>query len=378
MSKRRGNNEGSIYHRKDGLWCAQVSLEGRRLTKYAKSQKECREWIKELLAKIDSGLTFEGTQLTLERYLELWMSGKEISRRPRTVIQYRQIAQTHILPLLGNIRIKDITPGHIKQLYSIKHDEGAGARTLQIIHAVLHVALKQAVREGLLGRNPVDAVDRPKVERSEMQILDEEQSRQFLIAASGSIFEAVFYLALTTGMRQGELLGLKWSDVDWEKGSLFIRRQLQQIEGKGYALMPPKTKAGRRRIKLGRAMMGQLEKHRRGQELAKAFAGARWQENDLIFPTTVGTPLDHKRVTKEFKDLLKKAGLPNIRFHDLRHTSISIQLEMGTPLNTVQHRSGHSRPSVTADVYAHVMQGSQNEAAEKIEELIVPIAVKLQ
>jgi len=378
MARRRGNNEGSLYHRNDGLWCAQVTLEARRLTKYGKTQKECRDWIKETLNKIDSGLTYEGSQMTLAKFVEMWLSSKELSRRPRTVFQYRQVTSTHILPVMGGMKIKDIAPSHIKQLYAIKHEEGTGARTLQIIHAVLHCALKQAVREGLLGRNPVDAIERPKVEQIEFNIFNEEQSRQFLKEASGSTFEAVFYLALTTGMRQGEMLGLKWSDVDWEKGMLHVQRQLQQVERKGYALVPPKTKAGRRQIKLGQVMLEQLMAHRKRQEQVKAFAGNRWQEQDLIFPTTIGTPLDHKRVTKEFKELLKKAGLPEMRFHDLRHTSISLMLEMGTPLNTVQRRAGHSKASVTADIYGHAMVGSQNEAAEKIESLVVPIAVKLQ
>ena len=214
MARRRSNNEGSIYRRKDGLWCAQVTLEGRRLTKYGKTQKECRAWIKETLNKIDMGLTYEGSLMTLEKFVEMWLAGKELSKRPRTVFQYRKTVDTHILPLLGKMRIKHILPAHIKQLYARKRDEGTGARTLQIIHAVLHCALKQAVREGLLGRNPVDAIERPRVEQTEFSIFTEEQSRHFLTTASGSTFEAVYYLALTTGMRQGELLGLKWSDRD--------------------------------------------------------------------------------------------------------------------------------------------------------------------
>ena len=152
--------------------------------------------------------------------------------------QYRQIARQHILPVLGRMRLQDIQPAHIKQLYALKQKEGRGARTIQLIHAVLHNALKQAVREGLLGRNPVSAVERPKVEQSEMRIFNEEQIQQFLIAASGSSFEAVYYLALATGMREGELLGLKWSDIDWNKGVLFVQRQLQQISGQGYVFIP--------------------------------------------------------------------------------------------------------------------------------------------
>jgi integrase len=378
MARRRGNNEGGIYQRKDGLWCGQVSLGGRRLTKYGKSQKEVRQWIKEMLTKIDGGLTYEGTEITLERFIEIWLSGKELSRRPKTVLQYRQIATQHILPIMGKMRLQDIQSMHVKQLYTLKKEEGRGDRTVQLIHSTLHNALKQAVREGILGRNPVAAVERPKVEQAEMQTLDEEQSRQFLIAASGSTFEAVYYLALTTGMREGELLGLKWSDLDWNKSVLFVQRQLQQIKGKGYVLVPPKTKAGRRQIKVGPGTLKQLEAHRNRQELDKAVAGARWQENDLIFPTTIGTLLDYKRVTSEFKRILKRAGLPDIRFHDLRHTSLSSLLDMGTPINTVQRRAGHSKASTTVNVYGHSTTRSQDEAAEKIEEWITPIAVELQ
>ncbi len=379
MARRRGNHEGSLYfHKTRGRWCAQVSLEGRRLTKYGKKQQDCRDWIKETLAKIDGGLTFDGTQITLERFIETWLNGKELSRRAKTVLQYRQIANQHILPLIGHMRLQDIQPGHIKQLYAMKREEGRGARTVQLIHAVLHNVLKQAARERILGRNPLDAVERPKVEQAEMQILNEEQSRQFLFAASGSLFEAIFFLALVTGMREGELLGLKWSDVDWDKRTLFVQRQLQLLPGQGYVFVPPKTKSGRRQIQLGQGALQQLQNHRRQQQAVKNEAGDRWQENDLIFPTTIGTPLDNKRVWNEFKRILKRAGLPEIRFHDLRHTSISSLLDMGLPINTVQRRAGHSLASTTVNIYGHVMAHSQEEAAEKIEEWMTPIAVKLQ
>jgi len=378
MAKKRGNHEGSIYRRKDGRWCAQVSLQGRRLTKYAKTQSECRAWIKEMLQQIDAGLSFEGTHVTLARFVGTWLDGKELSRRPKTVQQYRQIARQHILPVLGRMRLQDIQPAHIKQLYALKQKEGRGARTIQLIHAVLHNALKQAVREGLLGRNPASAVERPKVEQSEMRIFNEEQIQQFLIAASGSSFEAVYYLALATGMREGELLGLKWSDIDWNKGVLFVQRQLQQISGQGYVFSPPKTRSGRRKIKVGSVTLKQLEAHQERQTLEKAVAGERWQEHDLVFPTTLGTPLDHKRVRNEFKSILKQAGLPAIRFHDLRHTSLNALLDMGLPVNTVQGRAGHAKPSTTVNIYGHATARLQTEAAEKIEELITPVQIKLQ
>jgi integrase len=378
MSRRRGNNEGSLYQRKDGLWCAQVSLEGRGLTKYAKTQKECRGWIKETIAKIDGGLTFEATLITVERFFELWLNGKELSRRPGTVENYRKITNSYILPKLGQMRLQDLTPTSITQLYLLLKEEGKGARSVQAVHVILHCALKQAVREGLLSRNPVDAVDRPRVEQTENQILTEEQARQLLTAASASLYETVFYLALVSGMRKGELLGLKWSDLDLTKGTLHVQRQLQCIKPDGYVLVPPKTKAGKRPIKLGQGMLAQLEKHRMNQELLKSAAGEKWQENNLIFTSSIGTFMDQSRVSKEFKRLLAKANLPDLRFHDLRHTSLSLLLENGTPVNTVQQRAGHSKASVTVDIYGHAMAGSQNQAADRIDELVTPIAVKLQ
>lgn len=379
MTRKRANNEGTIYfHATRQRWCAQITLEGRRLTHYAATQRECRDWVRETLVKIDNGMTYDATKITLGQFMEMWMNGKELSRAPRTVFQYRKVYRQHIETTIGKVRMKDLRPTHLKQLYTSKKEEGRGARTLQVIHAVLHCALKQAVKEGLLGRNPADAVDRPRVVQSEFQIFTEEQSRQFLIAAAGSPFETLYYLALTTGMRQGELLGLKWSDLDWNKSFLLVQRQLLFIEHKGNTMVPPKTRAGRRQIKLGHGMLEKLMHHKQEQEFQKADAGDRWQDNDLIFPSSIGTPLDKFRLSHEFKKLIRSAGLPDIRFHDLRHTSISFLLDMGTPLNTVQRRAGHAKASTTADIYGHALARSQEEAAEKIEEVVLPIAVKLQ
>ena len=187
----------------------------------------------------------------------------------------------------------------------------------------------------------------------------------------------LIYIALMTGMREGELLGMKWPDVDWEKSQVYIQRQLQRIKGQGSVLVPPKTKAGRRQIMLGQGTVERLAAHKREQELMKAAMEKRWEENDLIFPNILGKPMASENMLTEFKRLLKKNGLPMIRFHDLRHTSISFLLDIGTPVNTVQQRAGHSKASVTTDTYGHSMVRSEREAAERIEEMLTPVAVKL-
>jgi integrase len=378
MARRRGNNEGSIYKRKDGRWCAQVSLSGRRITKYGKTQRECREWVKQTLDKIEHGLTFEGTQLSLERYMEGWLSGKELSRRPSTVVNYRRYLDLYILPALGRMRLQAILPVHIRQLYLRMQLEGKGARTIQLVHVTLRCAFAQAVKEGLLGHNPLDAVERPKVETKQFQIFTEEQARTFVSAARGHPYETLFYLALTTGMRKGEVLGLMWTDVNWEKATLRVERQLQPVYNGGGALAPTKTRAGRRQIKLGKGAMAMLEAHRQRQENARLLAGDRWQEHGMIFTTGIGTYINQSKVSQEFKRILRENGLPDIRFHDLRHTSISLLLDMGMPVNTVQSRAGHSKASVTTDIYGHAMARSQEQAARMIEEIVTPLTNELQ
>ena len=379
MANKRLNNEGTIYYREDRKqWCAQVSLDGRRLTKYARSQRECRDWVKETQTKIGFGLTFSGTQVTLAKFMVNWLDGKELSNRPQTVSAYRALVRQHIMPLMGEMRLQDIQPAHLKQLYLSKKEEGRGARTVQVIHMVMHAVLRQAVKEGILGRNPADAVQRPKVETAERHILTEEQAQQLIIATENTRYGMLIYMALVTGMREGELLGLKWSDLDWTKGQLYIQRQLQMKKVNGSVMVPPKTKAGVRHIKLGPGTLGRLASHREQQELMKNCNQARWVENGLIFPNTLGKPMSSKTMYLEYKRLLKEIGLPDITFHALRHTALSIMLDMGTPVNTVQKWAGHSKASVTTDTYGHSMAHAENAVAARLEELLTPVAVKLQ
>ena len=226
MASKRGNNEGSIYKRRDGRWCAQVSLNGRRVTKYAKTQKECRDWVNQTLDKIDHGLTFDGAQISLAQYMESWLAGKALARRPSTVRNYRKYMNLYILPALGRMRLQAITPAHIRQLYLQMQMESRGERTIQLVHVTLHCAYAQAVKEGLVGHNPLDADERPKVETKRFEIFTEKQARTFMAAAKGHPLEALFFLALTTSMRKGEILGLMWTDVDWKKNVLRVERQL--------------------------------------------------------------------------------------------------------------------------------------------------------
>jgi len=223
-----------------------------------------------------------------------------------------------------------------------------------------------------------EAVDRPKVEQAEFQVLNEDQAQQFLIACTGSEFESVFYLALTTSMRQGELLGLKWSDLDWQRGTIRVQRQVQRVKGQGNVFMTPKTSAGRRTIQLGEEILQSLRSHHTQQQIVKAFAGKRWLDLDLIFPSNLGTALCSELLLQEFKALLKKAGVKPIRFHDLRHSYASLALNHGIPPLIVSKVLGHSKPSTTLDIYGHLIPVYQDEVARLMDELVTPIPVKLK
>ena len=374
MSK-NGQNEGSIYQRKDGSWSSQVSIEGRRLTKYFKTRKEANEWRQEILRQKKNGLSLAGATAQMSEFLANWLATAKTSVRIKTYQQYEQVVRIHILPTVGRIKLEAITPNVIQALYNKKQHQNASVRTVRLIHSVLHRALHQAVMWQLIGWNPADAVVQPKLVRKEMKVLSDTQVRNLLLASKGTRYEALFQIAVTTGLREGEILGLKWSDVDWKSKQIQVVRQAQRINKVGLVFSEPKSAAGRRCIQLGVSMMDKLREHMELQNLERQFQGDKWIENDLIFPSTIGTLKDPRNLIKVFKQYLKKAGLPEIRFHDLRHTAATLMLQMGTHPKIVQERLGHSDISLTLNTYSHVMPSMQEEVATKMDEMLTLIDV---
>lgn len=374
MSKKRGQGEGSIYKRKDGSWSAQVSIQGKRVSKYFKTQREGLDWLQQIRNQIQAGLTFSGAQLPLSEFLQQWLGSIRESIKTKTLFQYAQIIRDHIIPRLGKIKLKDLRPDQIQSLYNEKLDAGTSSRTVILIHAVLHRALKHALKQGILGRNPTDAVNRPRFRRREMKTLSDTQVRTLLLAVKDTRFEAFFWIAIVTGLRQGELLGLRWSDLNWQSRRLQVQRQLQRIKG-GHEFTDPKSTAGKRMIVLGEGTMMKLQRHLNILMQEKQQVGANWKENDLIFPSTVGTPWDHRNMYRFFKYFLMVSGLPDIRFHDLRHTAATLMLQQGVHPKVVQERLGHADITLTLNTYSHVLPSMQEDVAEKLDELLTPIDV---
>jgi integrase len=375
-NKRRGNSEGSLQQRPNGRWRVQVSIQGKRLSFSAKTRSECQQWLKNTQKQIDAGLTFAGAQQTLLEYLEGWLVSIKPTIRPHTWLQYRSGVLIHITPVLGNITLKDLQADKIQQFYEFKLKSGAGKRTVEILHSILHKALKQAVKMGTIGRNPTDATTPPRPVEKEMKFLDESQVSQLLLAAKGDRNEALYYLAIATGLRQSELLGLQWSDLDWQKHTLTVQRQAKR-EGRNEGYFAPlKTRASRRTLVLGKKMIERLREHYDRQRY-EIQSEKNWKNLDLIFPSIVGTPQYQHNLYCRFLDLVERAGLPRIRFHDLRHAAASLMLNHGVPVIIVSRRLGHSKVSITLDIYGHMFPEMQNEAAEMIDDLITPVEVEI-
>jgi integrase len=377
MAKRRGSGEWSISKEPSGNYRAQVSLNGERISKTFKSKEECKSWIRSMLNRKDQGLTHGAGRITVVEYLTGWFEAYKSHLRPKTESEYGRYIRQYIVPELGVMRLRDLSPSRINAFYIEIRRRGVGDRTRKFIHQVLHVALNSAVREGLLSRNPASDAVMLQYEHAEMKFLDENQVAQFLITAKGNRLEALYLLAVKTGMRQAELMGLKWEDIDWTKGTLRVQRQLQYFSRDKVVFSEPKTKAGRRIIYLGESTVQTLRAHLERQTQEKAFAGDRWKEYDLVFSSTIGTPLFQRNLLRDFKIILESAGLPKIRFHDLRHSAATLMLTNNIPLIVVSKILGHSKPSITLDIYSHLVTHGQMEAARIMDTVGTPIQIDL-
>ena len=381
MSKKRGNGEGSIHRRKDGGWCAQYTVytaNGRkRKTLYGRTRAEVAAKLAKALSDREGGIIFDADSLRLGDYLQRWLEdSKKGSVKRVTYEGYARQVRNHLVPTLGRIKLKALTPAHLRGLYREKTETGLSARTVGYIHATIHNALEQAVKDGLVPRNVADAVKPPQLCKEEIQPLTPAQTKTLLEAVGGETiggnrFEALYVLAVTAGLRQGELLGLKWEDIALDRGLLQVRRTLSSTKGGEPVFSDPKTARGRRSVKLTARAVEALKRHRGRQLEEREEVAGLWQNHGLVFPTQVGTPMSrHNLVARSFKPLLKRAGLPEIRFHDLRHTCATLMLAVGANPKVAQETLGHANVTITLDTYSHLLPNMQDEVAEKVNELL--------
>ncbi|OGN90246.1 MAG: hypothetical protein A2Y88_04935 [Chloroflexi bacterium RBG_13_48_10] len=376
MAKRRTAGEGTINQLPSGSWRAQVSLRGRRLSYTGKSQQAARDWIRKIQAQIEQGLTYDDSHATVGIFMEGWLATKKLQLRISSAEQYTRICRVFIEPNLGSQRLKNLSPGKVQEFYDRLGNLGTGIRTIRLVHVLLHMCLEHAKNLGLIGNNPAQHCKVAKGQKVEMKIWDEDQVNKFLDFIRGHKNENLYHLALATGMRRGELLGLQWKDVDWVKQRIMVRRQCFNPEGGGYIFQPPKTDLGLRSVRLGLGTIECLRRQLKNIDLMRQFSREKWEEHDLVFPAINGKPLFGNNITQEFQQLLKQAGLPKIRFHDCRHTAASIMLGYGISPTIVAGMLGHSIATLL-NTYTHFIPDMQDEAARIMDEVTSSIAVDL-
>ena len=374
---KRGNNEGSITRLKDGRYQARYTVQTPTGTKrkavYGKTRKDAAEKLTEAMAARDKGIVVDDKNLTVGEYLDNWLTDAVRGTiRESTYSRDAYLVTNHVRPTLGRIKLKSVNAMHLQRLYRDRLDSGLSGSTVQKIHHVLHKALSQAVRWNLVPRNVADDVKAPTPTKKEMHPLSAEQARRLLATARDDRLEALYVLAIHTGMRRGELLALRWEDVDLEAVNPLVRiRRTITRKGSGgsYAFGEPKTKNSRRTIQLTRQAVEALRSHRArqaGEKLASP-AGPLYKDQGLVFAGEGGGLINPSNLrNRSFMPLLERSGLGNqkITFHDLRHTCASLLFQKNIHPKFVQELLGHASVAITLDTYSHMLPGMGGEAAD--------------
>jgi len=377
-SKRRANGEGSVYQRaSDGRWVAQVTYwEGgqtRRAYDYAKTQREALKALQRLRQQLEQGLPPAPERLTVAQYCEQWYEANAARLRPTTARRYQQLIAHQITPHLGRTRLSQLTPIAVEAWLRRLAQQQLAPRTLQQCRAVLRRILQDAVRDGLCARNAA-ALARPvPVPPPATSAWTPDEAQRFLRATSDHWLWPLFALTLSLGLRQGEALGLAWEDVDLDAGLVVVRWQLQQVNGQ-WQRLPPKSQQSRRALPLPPLAVQALQRQRAQQQQWREAAGSEWRGNPwrLAFTTHLGTPLSARNVTRAFHQLCQQAGVPRIRFHDLRHSTATLLLQAGVDLKTVSAILGHSQLSVTSDYYVHITSALTQPALARLSQVLQP------
>lgn len=373
--QRRGNGEGAIYQRdSDGKWCASVDLglvNGKRKRKviYGKTRKEVADKLKALHRDQAAGINLTPQQQTVKQFLETWLE-ETVKRqvRVRTYDKYVQDVTHHLVPALGQLQLTRLTPDHVQKLLNHLSDNGLSHNSVRNVRAALRCALNQALRYGYVMRNVAVLVDIPGKVTFKPQPLTYEQAQLLLATVKGDRLAALYRIALGLGPRKGEILGLRWEDVDLVGATIRISGSLQRQNGH-LERSATKTEASVRTIALPLRLVNALKRHRERQETERK-AAANWTESGMVFTSRIGTPLSPESLTEHFKALLEKAGLPKtVRFHDLRHTCATLMIKQGVHPRVVMEILGHSQISTTMNTYGHVLPEVQREAVNVLDEL---------
>jgi len=324
---------------------------------YSKTRAEVAEKLAKVLSDHRAGQLVADEQITAQQFFETWLESVSRSVAFSTWQRYETMIRIHVMPSIGRLRLARLSPLHLEQLYTGRLDAGLSPTTVLQLHRIVHHALRDAMRWNLVQRNVSELVTPPRRAHYEFRVLSPHEAQTFLRAVKGDRLEALYVLAITTGMREGELFGLRWADANLRTGSLHLVRQL-------------KTKSSRRQVLLPRIAAEALTAHRVRQAAERAYAGTAWEEHGLVFTNTLGRPLHPTNfLLRDFYPLLERADLPRMRFHDLRHSAATLLLELGIHPKVVSEMLGHSQIGITLDLYSHVTVTMQQQAVTALDDL---------
>ena len=379
MAKRRANGEGSIRKRPDGRWEGRYTAgrdpeTGKAVYKnvLGKTQAEVKAKLKQAIQENTAVDTLKAEKYTVGQWMDVWFENyAKIKVRPSSHQTYRGYIDNHIKPNIGKIQLNKLTTLELQKLYkkllskgridrieAKGQPKGLSPKTVRNIHQVISSAMDFARNQKLIAINPTDGCALPKLEHQEMKTIPVEQLASFLREAKDSGVFEMYYIELATGLRRGELLGLKWEDLDLEQGTLRVQRQVDRINGE-VVEAPLKTKNSYRTISLGADAVGILEEQRK-----------KCGSSPYVFPSPTGGPISPDSVLQMLHRVLKRAGLPKVRFHDLRHTFATVALQNGVDIKTVSGMLGHYSAGFTLDTYAHVTTAAQREAAKTMGNIL--------
>ena len=368
---------GQIIEKAKGVWLVRVEsrIDGKRKSN-AKTvhgtKRDAEKFLTAWLRDMDKGMFVEPSNQTLNSYLDKWLETVAKPRlRTNTFESYSQTLDRNVRPFLGERALSSIRPNDVQGIYTLILEKGLKARSVEYTNAILSSALKQAVKWQILNFNPCSAVDLPKKQRAEMKAFSPDESKRFLSAAKDDERAVCLTFALLTGMRPSEYLALRWSDVDLKKGAAVVQRSVTRAKGGGFNFGETKTARSRRTVPLPQTLIKDLQHHRRKQLEQKLRLGAVYQDQDLVFPTELGTPLAYSNLDRRhFKPVCKRAELHGFRLYDLRHSCATLLLGVGENPKVVAERLGHSTIVLTLDTYSHVLPDMQQAATDKLEKLL--------
>lgn len=372
---RRGHGEASFGQRPNGTWYASKRLgwedgKRKRIVKYGKTKAEAREKLRRAEEDHRKGVSTSAASITVEQFLTRWLEDVVRQRnRASTYRSYEQIVRIHIVPAIGKVKIQELTPQQVQAMMTKVGAHDRSPRTIQYVRSVLRIALNQAIKWGMVDRNAAALAIPPASVRYEAAVLDVEQARVFLSAVRGEPLEALFVVGLSLGLRHGEALALRWSDVSFDAGTIRIEHTLHRAKG-GFTFGEPKSAASRRSVSIPPILADQLRAHKVRQAERRLKAGPIWQDHNLVFTSSIGTPLDMTNNLRDLHRILEAHNLPRLRFHDLRHTSATLLLAQGVEPRLIMDVLGHSQISTTMNLYAHVLPSARKEVAGRMNDLL--------